>query len=512
MAYLSDDDEQKKQAAQGGGGFDINAKVSGGGGGDSGASSDASQQNAVGYEQSFGGGGSSSTAPKAGGSSNSAGLGSATPGGGFVNFQSFENANPSSAGNIANAGRSLVSSEKGNIDKSLNVDPASGFSFSIDGAPGSNTGGKPGGFSALIDSSGDDWPKNKDILSHWMGETYTAPPTDYMPSEQWKTDAPELSQKGIFGSLQNSPSVVDYLARPNIKAGNYSSGERSLDQAIIGGDAGAQQAIANNAKDFAGLQLDAGNKLSGLLTQEKTDAGIAAQIKQSMADIISGLDSRNDAAAGKVNSANADLEAKKLAEAKAYLDWYNGKGYTSGNFTTTNTPGTNASIDPKIANEMNNLADLEGKPEPYPNYSGIASAGTPGSYAFDINASTAPVLNEYGGPADLPLSGTNQARGGLDPSTIQQYENAQPEQGAAPMSQTQLDEAVGKVSTQDLQSIYKLWMDQMKLIPTTDTAGRAKDQRAIDDIAKEIQSREQSPTSLVAGLGLTPADLAALGL
>ena len=378
MAYVDDQEEKDQASAQKPqSDFDITQPVSS----SAPASSQASQDNANSYEQSFSGGGASSSSTPKSPNTNSTGLGSNTPGGGFVNFEAYGKANPSEATNISDAADKLVSSESSAWDKQRPGDLSSGFSADPNGAPTMDTADS----AATTDLSSGSFDPSK--WHGWMNETYTAPDVSYTPSKDWQTYAPELSETNSTG-VGGKPSVLDYLARDNIAAGNYTGGERSLDQAIIGGDRDAQQAIKDSATKFGNLQTSIADTVASLKGQEGTDtqraSDIAAAATKGLEDagntITSGLNAN-------VSAANAGPSAQTIADrdaaVQAYADWMKGGGPQEGGIWTpgTVTPQTTATPENMItkdqATTMNRIAEAKGLPDPYPDLSKVGGGVTP---------------------------------------------------------------------------------------------------------------------------------------
>ena len=368
MAYLSDDEQQAQDAAgKPQSNFDISAPVSQSASQSSGdpgqsqggaTSSQASSDNATGYEQSFSGGGDSGGAnpTKVGGSTNSAGLGSSTPGGGFVNFSAYENANPSTAEKISSAGNSLVGSETGVLNAGTSADPNSGFSSATAGAPTDANSLR----SEFMDPNANNWASNEKNLSGWLNESYTPPAASYTPSAQWNTQAPELSQTGVLGG-QNKPSVVDALAAPNIAAGNYTGGERALDQSIIGGDQAAQNAIAQNATNFGNFQTGAAAKVAGLQGDFAQNQALADSIKTNAANALAGLNSQTQSDIQSqqgsrdtfIKQEEANLDAAHPAYASQINKWLESSGLGP------------QGVSPQDAMIADRIAQVKGQPLPY---------------------------------------------------------------------------------------------------------------------------------------------------
>jgi hypothetical protein len=408
MAYLSDDDEQAQQdASKGQDSFDLSAPVSSTGGDTSDAQS---QQNAGSYDQSYGG--STSTPTKQASTdttgNNSTGLSSSTPGGGFVNFDSFENANPDQSKTISAAGSSLVGGETNNFNSQTSTNPDSGFSTDPTGAPGweGGTYERPvtsltpgvGGGSAPSDPIGmgldgapagtpptvsglasGGTPSDLDTLGGWVGERYTAPTYDYTPSTDWQTYAPELSETPILGGQEN-PSVVDYLARGSIAAGNYTTGDRALDNAIVGGNAADQAAITGNGQKFGQFLTDVGITLGSLNNRANYDTNAAPIIGTDTAGALGNLSTGIMTAAGAVAAGNNSSTSNNDDQAvQSFKTWYNGPdgpshGGVWNGTTTAATPETpEQALTPAQATELNNIATAEGMTPPYPN--GAPSGG-----------------------------------------------------------------------------------------------------------------------------------------
>lgn len=374
MAYLSDNDEENQQnAQQGQSNFNIFAPASSGtksspqstvsssnqGGGQS---SDTSNKNAQSYTQSFSG-----TTGNGGGdqaqptnlhqpASSVMGFGSSTPGGGYINFSSYANANPSSSGAITSAGNKLVGNETTALNKATNVDPNSGFSTAIDGAPkNAQDIGK------ILGTSGADWDAAKENVSGWLNESYTAPSVNYSPSEQWQTYTPELSETPTMGGA-NKPSVIDYLAQPDIAAGNYNLGERSLDQALISADPRAQAAIKQNAGRFSNFDTNAAKQIGDLQSQFDTNQSVAEAIKNGTS---SALNDYANTLGHNISSATSDRDTF-LKQEEANLDAAHPGMATQINQWLETMSGLGPrGVSPEEALIANHLAEIQGNPVPY---------------------------------------------------------------------------------------------------------------------------------------------------
>lgn len=524
MAYLSNQDEEEQQSRQQGGGFNQFATASAVAGGQNSAGDDSAsntaQKNASDYTQSVGTDSSTGSGPPQA-QRRISGLGSNTPGGGFTNFSAYENANPSSANQISEAGNKLVGSETSAFtDATKNNSPNSGFSTDISGAPGQdnpfiNGGGilgRIGGGTGKIHEGGPyqtvsdlltsgDWDTNKQKLSGWMGETYNAPSFGYTPSQEWQTSSPELSQQGMFsGSGSNNPSVIDYLAKQNINAGNYSLGERSLDQALIAGDPNAQTAIKGNADKFGGFTNMVGGKQADFSGQTAQDAALAPKIAAATTSQITGLQgkTKNDIQS-QVDAFNQAEESKKMDLYRAYNAWLNGDvpGYLTQDFKTNITPGVAATTANDATKEqqllLNRISDLTGGSQ---EYSGTDPTATAGTYSWDT-----PTANY-----DIPrnLISTAGAYGGTSP--IETIQNAA--MSGTPLSKEQLDATLGKLSETDLRGLYARTQEaQNQMAEGGNQQAAALEGQMSQTISQYLKGEMQTPQQLAASLGLTPEDL-----
>lgn len=582
MAYLSEDDLKAQKDAGGSGGFDLSAKTSALGD----SSDQQSQSNAGSYDQSYGGdiGGKSSPATSG---NNSTGLGSATPGGGFVNFGAFEKANPDQSAQISNAGHALVGSEMNNFNSQTSANPDSGFSSDPYGAPGfglspyekppssltphggAETGGSaplqsyginpstgtglkdPGSVNDLIGSG---TPDDMTKLGGWVNEHYTPVNYDYTPSHNWQESAPELSETPQIGGVGSAkPSVIDYLARPEIAAGHYSVGNRALDNAIIGGNAKDQAAITGNKGIFNTFATDAGKTLSDLQNRVAQNTALAPGIGTATTGALNDvtgqiMQAASDAAARAGAATSPDTLAGEKQAEDAFNTWFNGPtGPANGGVWTSNTAPPTAetpeqALTPAQITELNNIATLNGQAPPYPNGvpGGSAQPGYTGGSGTSVTAADPSIADQFqpgrpnGGTVSTVSIGAvyneigSGTPGDFDPKNPGNngWMTPQEQAVAAVMNPGQAN-SYPPVTQQNLQGALSQLEGVLKaeqLYPTKvgNHPGLTPEQKAsnIAAIQKEIGAVESalaamSPSSPYAygiSIGMTPDQLAAMGI
>jgi hypothetical protein len=142
---------------------------------------------------------------------------------------------------------------------------------------------------------------------------------------------------------------------------------------------------------------------------------------------------------------------------------------------------------------LNRVAEAEGEPDPYPT---IGAAPTAGSYAWNVTP------GESGQPLGFSDACSISTPGGL--TAI--------EQASSPLTSQQIAGDIGTMKTGDIQNAYSSWQQELQqAINGGNTKGAAQIQNQLNDLSEILQSREQSPEALAQSLGLTPADLTALG-
>lgn len=379
MAYLSDDDQKNQQDQSSGqsnfnilapassatsssaGAQDQSGDSSGGSynssstpsaGSDSGQSSNASNANAQNYTQSLSGTDTQdmskpvSSAIKQ--NTANTGLTSGTSGGGYINFQSYANANPSTANQISSAGDKLVANEKAGITY---ADPSSGFSSAVPGDTDVNST-----VSKILNGTATD--AEKASLKNWENESYTTPDLSYNPSDNWNQNAGLLSQTSTVGV--GTPSVIDYFARPDIQAGTYGLGERTLDQALLSGDTKAQQAIQNNQQKFSDLQNQIGSKIGDLQSQAAAD-------EQKASSISSGANSAvKNAEQYALNQLNDKTNARNEFIKNAEAQWQHNHPNIDINAADQwlRSSGLGPRVDSGVIDQLRNLSAFTGESMP----------------------------------------------------------------------------------------------------------------------------------------------------
>ena len=515
MAYLSNQDEENQQnASQPQSNFNIfntasNVAKQSPTADQNGQSNNSSDQYSISLS---GASGDSGKQPSTGGSRpNVSGLGSNTPGGGYINFQSYANANPGTSADISTAGSNLVRSEQKNAR--LDVNPDMGFSTALPVYGGKQKSPSYGDvYNQLKNDNG-----GLDTVKGWLNESYKTPSYGYNPSNGFMEDSSELSETPAFGGAK--PSVIDYLARSNIQAGNYNLGNRSLDQALIAGDPLAQQAIRSNQNKFASMTNDISKKLGDLNTQVESDKNLAPLVASGTQNILNAISTGDKASVDQaIADYNSKIEHAKRAEAQAYLDWYNKGGYTNSNFDINNTAASMANAsnigttNADVLNqeiELNKIAKIQGMAEPYPGVSAAGEGPSQGNYSYNVGQGSAALK-----PSDYIKFGENPNEGFTGILSAVEH--------GTPLNQQQVMGFLGKFSPGQLQGIYgNLEQQKQTAMGKTDLYGNPIDngkpnQKMLDQINQEeayvsqaIKSNLQTPQSLIASLGLTPEDLAA---
>lgn len=373
MAYLSNDteEEQKQQANNQNANVDIYSSAAGNDQSQDSGSGAQAQQNAQTYSKTFSGG-SGDNAPQQqyGAKPNAAQQQAQT---GYINFQNYEQANPSQSENIASAGQKLIGGEKAKFEtangKFDSFTPPTAFSNQTDA---DNT--------AYGILSSDQYDPTK--LQAWMtGDTSNLPTgIDYTQSDNYMRDSSELSETPIMGG-STKPSALDYLARPSIDEGKYSLGNRTFDQALLAGDPNAQSAISGNAKAAGELGTEITNGMNDAATKAQAWPGIVqankGYIDTALTDISNNTNNTvSNAVANASNGGLTGASRKNAQDAfKTYLDWYNNpsnKGQVwQGNVTPQGQATTENTITPEQATLLNRIAVLHGQPEPYPDVSKV---------------------------------------------------------------------------------------------------------------------------------------------
>jgi hypothetical protein len=489
MAYLSDDDKKNQQDSQNQqGGFNILSPAS---------SATTGQGNAQNYSQDYeGGDNQKASSPNL----SNTGLTSGTSGGGYINFQSYAKANPSTANQIGQAGKNLVQNEKNSTQF---ADPNSGFSFA---PPDSSVDINSSVGSALSSGSDADLAK----LKGWANESYTTPDISYSPSAEWQQNASQLSQTPELGGA-NSPSVIDYLARPDIQAGRYGLGERTLDQALISADPTAQNAIKSNQQMFGDWTNDVSKKLTDLRSQASSNAQRASDISGRTTGALTSALNNNKADVQKsVNDFNSDQEQRKMAEVKAYQDWLNNNGFTTGTFNVNNTAGSIANAgnigmnDKELA--ANRAASVLGLANPFQAADPNAKAAEKGNYQWNTTQNSAVGYNQL---SDRERAAALQG----DPNAPSIYSfEAHLGKGMPAMTPEQAHSYLGSSSLADLQSTYNQLGNELSQYDWSKNptgAERIKQEQQL--LGGELKGRQQDPRALAASLGLTPEDLKSLG-
>lgn len=419
MAYLSDsdDEEQKKQSespgfnAFGGSpsqdqsrdtGNQFNAWM-----GSQGSSTQApaktsdtkSEESAGSFQAPSGDSGSGSTKspqPSSFSAPSQSGLSGSGQGTGFINFQNYESNAPSQAANISAAGQKVIGGEGANLTAAENPAKKIISDAASDQGPGEGDSSVEG----LLNSGSDDAIKK---IQGWITPTAAGDTIAYKPTDDYATNG---------GNLGTGSGALDYLAKDQIAQGGYTQGERMLDNALVSGDAGAQQALASNAQMNTDLQGRISTELPQLQTQiqaANTAAGDrSAAVNQSIADAGTKLQSDIDATTAAANTnPTPETIAAENAAIKAYSDWYAQGGQVGGIWDgdVTKQGQVASTVTPDQAKRADSIwkvqhpGDTDPSHMPYPDPD-HASSGTPKAESITGHGSAGAPAVTSGGQVD----------------------------------------------------------------------------------------------------------------